>query len=266
MIDLHSHVLPGLDDGPDDLEASVMLARAAVAAGTSTLVATPHIRADYPFDPARVRPAVEELNARLVEEGVSLDVVPGGEVSITSLLDLDDAALDAVRLGGGSYVLVESPYTPTGELLESALFEAQVRGLRPVLAHPERSPCFLGDLDRLERIVDRGVLSSVTAGSMAGRFGKTVCDFTVRLFERGLVHDVASDAHGVERRPPVLLVGFERLDAELPGLLDQAGWFTREAPGAILAGAELPPRPGAPARRRRGLAALRASLRRRGGY
>lgn len=101
MIDLHSHVLPGLDDGPADLEGSVTLARAAATAGTVTLVATPHIRADYQFDPARIRPAVEELTVRLVEEGVSLDVVTGGEVSITSLLELDDAALDAVRLADG---------------------------------------------------------------------------------------------------------------------------------------------------------------------
>jgi protein-tyrosine phosphatase len=105
----------------------------------------------------------------------------------------------------------------------------------------------------MERVVDRGVLSSVTAGSMAGRFGKTVYDFTVRLFERGLVHDVASDAHSVERRPPGLLAGFERLDGDLPGLLDQADWFTRTVPGAILGGEELPPRPGALASRPRGL-------------
>jgi len=265
VIDLHSHVLPGLDDGPDHIEASVALARAAATAGTATLVATPHIRGDYPFDPARILPAVEELNARLVGEGISLEVVPGGEVSITSLLEIDDSTLDAVRLGGGPYVLVESPYTHTGELLERTLFEAQIRGLRPLLAHPERSPCFLGDLDRMERVVDRGVLSSVTAGSMAGRFGKPVYDFTVLLFERGLVHDVASDAHGAERRPPGLLAGFERLDEDLPGLLDQADWFTRAAPGAILRGEELPPRPDAPGRRRRGFGRLVASLGRRGG-
>ena len=98
MIDLHAHILPGLDDGPDDLEASVALARAAATAGTATLVATPHIRGDYPFDPARIHPAVEELNARLVEEGVSLDVVPGGEVSITSLLEIDDPTLDVTEV------------------------------------------------------------------------------------------------------------------------------------------------------------------------
>ena len=82
---------------------------------------------------------------------------------------------------------------------------------------------------------------------------------------RSLVHDVASDAHGVECRPPGLLVGFERLDGELPGLIDQAEWFTRAAPGAILAGEELPPRLPAPARRRRGLGRVMAALRRRRG-
>lgn len=263
MIDLHSHVLAGLDDGAADLEASVALARAAVTAGTTTLVATPHIRSDYPFHPARVAPAVKELAGRLAEEGVPLEVVSGGEVAITSLLELDDPGLDAVRLGGGPYVLVESPHTQTGDLLERALFEAQVRGMRPLLAHPERSPCFLGKPERLEQVVESGVACSVTAGSMAGRFGTTVRDLTIRMFERGLVHDVASDAHDITRRPPGLLVGFERLDEELPGLLDQADWFTRAAPAAMLEGIELPARPAALSRRRRGLRGLVTSLRRR---
>jgi len=189
-------------------------------------VATPHIRGDYPFDPARIHPAVEDLNARLVEEGILLDVVPESEVHHVAARD---RRLGSGRRppGRGSLRTGRVSVHAHGRgLLERTLFEAQIRGLRVLLAHPERSPCFLGDLDRMERVVDRGVLSSVTAGSMAGRFGKTVYDFTVRLFEPGLVHDVASDAHGVERRRLGCLPASTGSTGDLPGLLDQADWFT----------------------------------------
>jgi protein-tyrosine phosphatase len=134
-----------------------------------------------------------------------------------------------------------------------------------LLAHPERSPCFLGDLDRMERVVDRGVLSSVTAGSMAGRFGKTVYDFTVRLFEPGLVHDVASDAHGVERRPPGLLAGFDRLDGGSSRPPRPSGLVHRTVPGAILGVRSFHPAPVPWPVAREGSVEWVASLRRRGG-
>jgi protein-tyrosine phosphatase len=104
--------------------------------------------------------------------------------------------------------------------------------------------------DRLEALVERGVLCSVTSASMAGRFGRTVQRFTKVLFERGLVHDVASDAHDIRRRAPGLSAGFRVLDRDLPGLLDQIEWFTAAAPGAILASNPLPARPVLEPRRR----------------
>jgi protein-tyrosine phosphatase len=252
VIDLHCHVLPGFDDGPSTLEQSLALARAAAEAGTTVLAATPHVRADYSFPPEEVRPAVEELNRSLGTAEVPIEVVPGGEVAITSLVELTEHELAAVTLDGGPCLLVESPYVWTGDVLERILSDAQGLGLLPILAHPERSPCFLGDLDRLRALVERGVLCSITAGSMAGRFGRPVRTFTARLFEAGLVHDVASDAHGGHQRPPGLRVGFEQLDRELPGLLDQVDWYTRLAPAAILGRGRLPPRPAPPASRSHG--------------
>ena len=250
MIDLHTHVLPGLDDGARTLDDSLALGRAAAEAGTTILVATPHVREDHSFELSRIRREVGALNRRFDEAGVSVEVVPGGEVSITKVIDLEGAELREAWLGEGPYVLVESPYTETGQLLERALFEAQVKGFRPVLAHPERSPCFLGDLARLSELVDRGILCSVTAGSMAGRFGGTVRDYTVRLLEAGLVHNVASDSHGASHRGPDLRGGFEALEEELPGLLEQSDWYTTEVPRAVIAGAEIPAGPPALVRRR----------------
>jgi protein-tyrosine phosphatase len=97
--------------------------------------------------------------------------------------------------------------------------------------------------DRLEKLVERGMLCSVTSASMAGRFGKTVQRFTRTLFERGLVHDVASDAHDIRRRAPGLTAGFRLLDRDVPGLLGQIEWFTEAAPAAILSGQALPEKP-----------------------
>jgi protein-tyrosine phosphatase len=256
MIDLHCHILPGLDDGPADIDATIALARSAAAAGTEVVAATPHIREDFPFPYELVDQGVAEVNRTLSEARIPLTVVAGGEVAIDKAADIDDVTLRRLCLGDGSYLLVESPYGDATDLLENTLFDLQVRGFRPLLAHPERSPSFLGNLDRLKRLVDRGILCSVTAASMAGTFGSTVRGYTAELFGEGLVHDVASDAHSATKRAPGLLGGFEQLEGDLPGLTAQAGWFTDSAPRAILAGADLPARPDPPAAKRRGIRGL----------
>ncbi len=251
MIDLHTHILPGLDDGAATIADSLELARAAHATGIETIVATPHIREDYPFDPSEIEVRTRELELALRDANIHVGVVQGGEVAITRVPDLDDATLRTVCLGDGPYMLVESPYTHATNILEETLFDLQVRGFRPVLAHPERAPSFQQDPDRLVRLVEREVLSSVTAASMMGSFGGTVRRFTALLFAKRLVHNVASDAHDPVRRPIDLLGGLKNLEHEVPGLLEQAEWFTVTAPEAILSGAEPPPLP-EPQTRRRG--------------
>ncbi len=246
MIDLHSHVLPGLDDGPTEIEGSLALARAAASAGTRTLVATPHIRDDHPFPIEAIEERVGWVNAALTEAEVDLQVLAGAEVAISKVGELDDATLQRLCLGAGPYLLVESPYTKAPDLVERVLFDLQTRGFRPILAHPERSPSFLTDLERLRHLVESNVLCSITALSMVGAFGAAPQSFSIRLFAEGLVHNVASDAHDPHRRPPGLRAGFERLDADLPGLAEQADWFTREAPKAIVAGQDLPAAPSPP--------------------
>lgn len=243
MIDLHSHVLPGLDDGPPDMEGSLALARVASDRGTRTMAATPHIRDDHPFGLEEIPERARAVNSALSAAGIELEVVTGGELAISKAMELTNEELVGLCLGSSRYLLVESPYTHAPELLEKVLFSLQSRGFRPILAHPERSPSFLSDIERLRLIVQHEILCSVTALSMAGGFGQLVRRFCVQLFTEGLVHDVASDCHGAQDRAPGLMEGFERLDAELPGIAEQADWFTVQAPHAILADTELPPRP-----------------------
>jgi len=246
VIDLHSHILPGLDDGPATMEGSLELARAAVAAGTVTILATPHVNGDYGLSPDRIDAALVDVHTALAEAEISLEVLGGGEIAIWRLVDLDDATLGRLALGAGPYLLVESPFSPVVGDFEPMVLDLQARGHRVLLAHPERCPAFQRDRARLDRLIDAGVLAQVTAGSMTGAFGSTVRRFTTGLLRDGLAHAVASDAHDHIQRPPGLTGGFAVLEPELPGLDAQREWMTELLPSAILSGEPPPERPPLP--------------------
>jgi protein-tyrosine phosphatase len=242
VIDLHCHVLPGIDDGPATLDDTVALARAAVAAGTRTIVATPHVNWHYANDSAGIAELVDVVNARLVVEELALEVRRGAEIAMTRAADLSDAELRALSLGGGPWLLVECPFTAVAAGFETLLIALRDRGHLIMLAHPERCPAFQREPETLMRLIEAGMLTSITAGSLVGRFGRDVRRFAVRLIEDGVVHNVASDAHDHARRPPGMAAelkqaGFDRLTA----------WATEDVPAAILSGAEVPPRPAAAA-------------------
>ena len=255
MIDLHTHVLPGIDDGPPTVEGSIELARAAAAEGTTTLVATPHVSGAYPGnDAARIAAAVEALEAELERAGVEVSIRAGGEVAVTRAHELDPAELRALRLGAGGWLLAEAPLGGIAIGFDAALHTvAAAGGHRIVLAHPERSPLFHSDPELLGRLVANGMLTSVTASAFAGRFGSTVKRFALWMLEEDLVHNVASDAHDVRRRPPGLREGLAAAEAELPGVAERAEWMTVSVPRAILDGGPIPEPPSPAPRRKRGL-------------
>jgi|SRR5665213_1996309 len=238
MIDLHCHVLPGIDDGPETIEESLVLARAAAAAGTRVIVATPHVSWHYRNDADTIARLVEELNARLVEQEIALEIQAGAEIAMTRLVDIGAAELPRLRLGAGPWLLVEPPFAPSVKGLDVILLDLQRRGHRIVLAHPERCQAFHRDPEMLQSLVRAGVLTSITAGSFVGRFGSAVNRFALSMAREGIIHNVASDAHDIVRRPPGAT---EELRAV--GLEPLADWLTEEVPAAILSGAEIPPRP-----------------------
>jgi protein-tyrosine phosphatase len=246
MIDLHAHILPGIDDGPRNLEGSVALARAAVAEGTRVLAATSHIDHSFGLTPADLAPAVDAVRARLAEEGIPLQVVAGGEISIARLPELHDEDLLALRLGGGPTLLVEAPLMPFAGDLEGLVFALQVRRHRVLLAHPERSPMFLRRPERLATLVNQGVLVQITAGSLLGDFGEPVRRFTIRLLADGLAHVIASDAHDDVRRPPGVRDAFAIAESDLPGAGLLESWMSEEVPAAVLEGGPMPERPELP--------------------
>jgi protein-tyrosine phosphatase len=239
VIDLHCHVLAGIDDGPETVEGSVALARAAAAAGTRTLVATPHVSARYRNDAATIAPLVDQVNARLGDEEVPVEVLAGAEIAITSVVELGPSGLTGLGLGGGDWLLMEPPFTPIVTGLQDTLSSLRRDGHRILLAHPERCPAFHRDPAMLSSLVASGVLTSITAGSLVGQFGQEVRRFALGMVRDGLVHNVASDAHDHSRRPPGMAAELEQA-----GLGQLEEWLTHAVPAAILTGAEaIPPRP-----------------------
>jgi protein-tyrosine phosphatase len=242
MIDMHCHVLPGIDDGPATIEDSIALVRAAEALGTSAIVATPHVSWHYPNNTATIVGLIDELNQRLDEERIAVEILAGAEIAATRVEGIPPEELVRLRLGGGSWLLLEPPFTPVAVGLGSVVASLQSAGHRVVLAHPERCPGLRREPRLLESFVDGGVLMSITAGSLVGRFGGEVRRFALRMAEQGLVHNVVSDAHDAIRRPPG--IGDEIQQA---GLGELADWLTSAVPSAILSGKEIPARPEVPA-------------------
>jgi protein-tyrosine phosphatase len=243
VIDLHFHALPGVDDGPaDETEALAMLV-AAARSGTHIVVATPHRSLRWPTAPETIARGVRRMSELLEREGVELRLLAGAEVTIEQAAHLDNASLSDLSLGGGPYVLVESPYGLVGLELERTLARLDERGYGVVLAHPERCPAFLDRPKRLRAIVDGGVLCSVTAGALTGRFGEAPRWFGLELLRDGLAHSVDSDAHDARSRPPGLRAGLAAAADRLPAFERLGSWLSDAAPAAMLAGEPLPPRP-----------------------
>jgi protein-tyrosine phosphatase len=255
VIDLHCHVLPGIDDGPKAIDRSEAIARAAHAAGVRTIVATPHVNWHYPNRAATIRERVDELRARLADAGVQVELRAGAEVAMTYMPEIDPAELTGLHLGDGDWLLLEPPFAPVAPGLSELVADLQRQGHRVVLAHPERCPALQRDPQTLVSLVRGGALTSITAGSLAGRFGGVPKRFALKLFAEGIAHNVASDAHDLPGRTPGMVAELER--AGLAGLTE---WLTEAVPAAILDGHDIPPRPHLP--RTRAASARRFRLRR----
>ena len=253
MIDLHAHILPGLDDGPEDLDASAAMAAVAVEQGTRVLAATSHINMGFGLVPSELAAAHEAVVARLARDGIPLQVVQGAEVSPSRLPALADDDLRALTLGGGRWLLLECPFSPAAASLDLMVADLARRGFRVLLAHPERSPSFQRNPELLGRLIERGALAQVTSASLAGGFGDTARRSAFTLVERGLVHVLASDAHDAVHRPPGVHAGMDAMRERLGAVAQLTGWMTREVPEAILAGDAIPERPLLAPRRRPGL-------------
>lgn len=252
-VDLHAHVLPGIDDGPDDADGALAMLRAAAAAGIRTLAVTPHLRSDFPnVRVSELARRCQELREASEMAGIDIRIVSGAEVSLVWALEATDEQLALATYDQrGTDLLIETPtFNVVG--LESLLYRLRAKGFRVTLAHPERSVEFQRDPSQLVDLVRQGVLVQVNAETLlasprrsdAHRLGRYLC-------AEGLAHALASDGHrAASWRPITSLADAVSAAVTLAGP-DRARWLTQTAPVAIIAGAELPEAPAVRAGRRR---------------
>jgi protein-tyrosine phosphatase len=242
LIDLHSHVLPGLDDGADDLDGALAICRAAAEDGIEVLAATPHVRAhDYPTTADQMDAALAELRAAA---GDVVRLVPGGELDVAELRRPVEELQRFALAGNPKYLLVETPYIGWPLDLADRLFELRASGITPVLAHPERNADVQARPGLLEPLVATGTLVQVTAASVDGRLGRRTSSCAHVLLERGWAHLLASDAHA----PTVRAIGM-RAAANAIGDDALARWLTEDVPRAIVENERVPERPASKKRR-----------------
>jgi len=205
FVDIHCHLLPGIDDGATSWAESLAMARIAVSDGIRTTVATPHQLGAFEHNRgATIRAQVAQLQTLLEQHDIRLKVLPGADVRIAPELRAGLKSGDVLTLGDtGVYVLLELPhemYVP----LEPVLDELEKNGMRGVLSHPERNRGLLRKPELVAPLVERGCAMQVTAGSLAGTFGPKCQEMSEWLFEQGLVHIIATDAHGPRARRPLM--------------------------------------------------------------
>jgi protein-tyrosine phosphatase len=245
VIDLHSHILPGVDDGPTTIDESLEIARRAAADGVRVIAATPHVRDDYPTSAETMERLVREVRAALQNAEIPIDVRPGGEIAVHWLDRLSEDDLGRFGLGGSPrYLLVEFPYTGWPLSLHEWVFRLVTRGITPVIAHPERNAEVQRNPEELRPLVDAGALVQITAASVDGRLGRSSRAAAAELLDRGLAHLLASDAHTADVREAGLAGAVDALEDP-----DLARWLTLEVPMAIVTDAPVPHRPEAKKRR-----------------
>jgi protein-tyrosine phosphatase len=252
-VDIHAHVLPGIDDGPSDLEGALAMLRAAAESGTTTIASTPHLRSDYPdVHVDELAQRCQALREEIAREGIEISLVSGAEVSLVWALE---ASADKLKLATydqrGTDLLIETPsLTVAG--LDRLLYELRVKGLRVTLAHPERNPEFQRDPSRLEDLVRQGVLLQPTAAALirAGRRSPST-RLAQHLCAEGLAHALASDGHRAASWRAVTSLGAAEDEVAAFVGPERARWMIHDAPAAILAGDVLPEPPPIAERRRK---------------
>jgi protein-tyrosine phosphatase len=236
LIDVHSHVLYGLDDGARTLDDSVAMVRMAAEHGTTDLVATPHANLEYKFDPPRIAKRITEI--REATSDTSLKLHTGCDFHL-SYDNVQDAVANPHKytIAQNNYLLVEFSdlliFNNTSDIF-GRLLDA---GMIPVITHPERNGLLRQRTEEIAKWVDEGARVQVTGQSLLGGFGKRAQEFSKALLDRGLVHVIASDAHDLERRPPLLDKAYAWLERHYGETLAQA--LCVENPGMVLRGEPL---------------------------
>ncbi|MBT2738377.1 tyrosine-protein phosphatase [Bacillus sp. ISL-7] len=214
MIDIHCHILPGVDDGAKSVEDSLTMAREAAKEGIHTIIATPHLNSQYDNRRELIIPKVGELNQALLEAKIDVTILPGQEPRIYGEI-LEDIEKDEIQtLNDSQYIFIEFPSNHVPRYTEKLLFDLQVQGLTPIIVHPERNSELIERPEVLYRLVEKGALTQVTASSLNGYFGKKIKGFSIQLVEANLTHFIASDAHNIVNRTFKMAEAFHFIESK----------------------------------------------------
>ncbi|MGM7634667.1 tyrosine-protein phosphatase [Bacillus sp. Hm123] len=235
MIDLHCHILPRLDDGAESNASSLSMAKMAEKQGITKIVATPHHKNSiYENKKIDILLHVANLNYELRNAGINVEILPGQEIRMYGEFIEDFENGELLTVGGNSeYVLIEFPSGYIPQYAEKLLFDLQMKGLLPIIVHPERNQEILEHPDKLYKLVKNGALTQVTASSYIGYFGKRIRRLTEQLIEANLAHFIASDAHNTTTRPFHLAEAYERLQLQMG---DDYRFYFQENAETIISG------------------------------
>ena len=219
MIDIHSHILPGIDDGAADMYDTLEMARMAVDSGVTAVVATPHCNIPGMFHnyySEDYRELFRKAEQVLEEEGIPLTLYPGMEVFVTPDVPRLLKEGKILTINGGRFMLMEFDFGEEASYIQSMLREISLLGIHPVIAHPERYECVQREPQLVYHWRKKGYLVQVNKGSLVGRFGRHSYDTAHRLLRHNLVSVIASDAHSPYQRTPYMLDVYESLRNEYP--------------------------------------------------
>jgi protein-tyrosine phosphatase len=243
MIDIHTHIIPDIDDGPPDMETSVSMGRIAAGEGITAIISTPHSKesADVGFEGMRGK--LNDVWVAWVVAGLDIRLELGVEIFLTPDTPADLKSGKLWTLAGSDYVLVELPYQPWPSYTERALFDLQLAGYIPILAHPERYTAIQSDPNLMYALAERGILAQVTAGALVSEHGGPARRCAETLVRHNMAQFLSSDAHGItpRKRMPMLRQAMQAIEA-LAGH-EIAAAMVSHNPSHILAKKYLTPEP-----------------------
>lgn len=216
MLDLHCHILPGIDDGAKTMEDSMDMARLAVSEGITHILATPHHKnRNWENEKNKVVQLVKEVQEELAIREIPLTIFPGQEVRIYGEI-LEDMKKDKILFTdeANQYVLIEFPTQNIPTYTKRLFYELESNGKTPIIVHPERNREILEHPNRLKSLIDKGALAQLTAASYVGGFGKKIQKLSEQLIEHHLVHFIASDAHNTKNRAFYMHDAYKKLEKE----------------------------------------------------
>ncbi|WP_433745241.1 tyrosine-protein phosphatase [Falsibacillus pallidus] len=235
MIDLHCHILHGVDDGPANRDASLMMAKKAAEEGIHTIIATPHHKNEKYENPKEtILQEVAKMNDYLREHRIDVEILPGQEVRVNGdiLQEYEEGGI--VTLADRTpFILIEFPSGHVPRYAEKLLYDIQLKGLMPIIVHPERNQELIENPDILYKFVKNGAFTQVTAGSVVGKFGKKIQKFSDQLIASSLTHFVASDAHNETNRAFHLGEAYNRIKKQFGSDIE---YLFQENPYLLLEG------------------------------